>query len=249
LFLVYPVSQEQDYYSPAYFTLGIAVVCVVLLAVGVNWQLAFNTGDPSLLTACSSNFAHAGWVHLISNMTMFIVLGSVLEGFWRNWAYLALILLAGIAGAYAGLLFHSIPIRQYGASGMVYGLMGAYLVCYPKTKIGLGYLIWMFVFVRAGVARVPAWLLFSLYVGGDLWALSWRSGGHVAHYAHVVGFAVGILGAMVAKKYHLVAEDAGIEFISANTARAKPDLPRPPEIGQVAQGQSDSKVRIESARD
>ena len=147
------------------------------------------------LTLITSMFLHGGWLHLIGNMWYLWIFGDNVEDRLGPWKFLAFYLLAGIVAA---LLQYALnPASQLptvGASGAVAGVLGAYLVAFPRARVVT--LVPLFVFFQ--VMALPAvvvlgfWFVIQFFNG----ALSLGfggSGGGVAWWAHVGGFAFGIV--------------------------------------------------------
>jgi membrane associated rhomboid family serine protease len=168
-----------------------------LVAASITERFAFIPAHPRLIAYLSSNFLHAGWMHLIFNMWFLWLAGFVLEDAWGRPLYLVFYLVAGIAATQLDCWANPGSIApSYGASGAVAALMGAFLVRFPKLKIRL---MWFFdigfsgfwpIWVRA-YWLLPLWLVMEIYYG----KMSGQSDG-VAHWAHVGGFMFGALGAL-----------------------------------------------------
>jgi membrane associated rhomboid family serine protease len=168
-----------------------------LAAASITERFAFIPAHPNLIAYLSSNFLHGGWLHLIFNMWFLWLAGFVLEDVWGRPLYLLFYLVAGVAATQ----FHAWASpgslgASFGASGAIAGLMGAFLVRFPKLKIRL---MWFFdvgfsgfwpIWVRA-YWLLPLWLVMEIYYGKP----SGQSDG-VAHWAHVGGFMFGALSAL-----------------------------------------------------
>lgn len=123
-------------------------------------------------------FLHAGFWHLFFNMLMLFFFGPPLEEKWGSREFIKYYLLCGLGGVALSFLFVSNPI--VGASAAVYGVMLAFAMNWPDSPI----YIW-------GIFPVKAkWLVTFLFVVSFFSALS-DSGGNVAHFAHLGGFAAG----------------------------------------------------------
>jgi membrane associated rhomboid family serine protease len=168
-----------------------------LTASSIEEKYAFIPAHPKPIAYLSSNFLHGGWSHLIFNMWFLWLAGFVLEDAWGRPLYLAFYLTAGIAATQFDAWANPGSIAvSYGASGAVAGLMGAFLVRFPKLKIRL---VWCFgswlsgfwgLWVRA-FWLLPLWLGMEIYYG----KLSGQGDG-IAHWAHVGGFIFGALAAL-----------------------------------------------------
>jgi len=160
--------------------LGPTTACVV--SPGAAW--------PTTLT---SMFMHGGWLHLLSNMWFLWIFGNNVEDSMGHWRFAVFYLLCGLAAA--GLQVFSNPgsaIPMVGASGAIGGVMGAYVLLYPRVNVHM--LIFLGFFVTT--VAVPAlfmlgyWFLIQL-IGG--FGSVGQAGGGVAFWAHVGGFVAGAL--------------------------------------------------------
>src|SRR5215470_7872724 len=144
------------------------------------------------LSVLWSMFLHEGWLHLLGNMLFLVVFGNNIEDRMRKLPFLIFYLARGYAAAYgfAAAFPHSAE-PLIGASGAIAGVLGAYLVLYPRARV------WSLVpFLFFIPLRIPAWLVLGLWFLLQ-WAYSagvMTSGaGSVAYLAHVVGFLFGAL--------------------------------------------------------
>lgn len=173
-------------------------------------QLGYVPVDGGARRVFTSMVAHAGWIHLLGNLFILMLAGAVLECFWRRWAYGAMAVAAGLAGVAA---FHladpSGVIPIIGASGIVAGIMGAFLVGFANTEIRLGWMLWLFAYARFGVIKVPAMVLIPLWIGFQLYDFAAAGDDGVAYSAHIGGFFAGVALALLARQFNLVASDAG----------------------------------------
>jgi membrane associated rhomboid family serine protease len=151
-----------------------------------------------LYTLVTSMFMHVGWFHLLGNMLFLYIFGDNIEDAFGHISYLLLYLACGVAASLAQIfstMFFSgdLTIPVVGASGAISGVLGAYLVLYPKVRI--------FALVGYFILPVPAIIFLGFW-----FILQWLYGlvdplGGVAYFAHVGGFIVGmILAATVGQK-------------------------------------------------
>jgi membrane associated rhomboid family serine protease len=148
----------------------------------------------SWLRILSSMFLHGGWFHIISNLWILIIFGDNVEDRMGGMRYLIFYLLSGTAAALlqAGLYPDS-PIPMIGASGAIAGVLGAYLILYPRARVASIVPI-VFIFT---VIELPAliflgfWFISQLFQG---WlALQGADMGGVAWWAHIGGFIFGLV--------------------------------------------------------
>ena len=149
----------------------------------------------------TSQFLHAGFVHIIGNMWFLRIFGDNVEEKFGHAPYLFIYLLSGVVGGLAQYIFSpSSEIPMLGASGAVAGVLGAYLVFFPrhriKTFVPMGF------FIR--IMNLPAsliliyWFVIQLFSG--VGSLAVAQVGGVAFWAHVGGFATGYIIAKISQR-------------------------------------------------
>jgi membrane associated rhomboid family serine protease len=154
---------------------------------------------PRYATAFTSMFLHGGWLHLLGNMLYLKIYGDNVEDRMGHARYLLFYVLCGIAALLAQAF--SEPHSAYpiiGASGAISGVLGAYLLLFPRAKV-LTLVLLPFFFT---VLRLPAMLLLLLWFAVQLVSdLAVHDGGAaVAFRAHIGGFLVGMMLACVLKR-------------------------------------------------
>ncbi len=172
-------------------TLGTSVPIAPGMACIVDNE-AINTWTP-----LTSMFLHGGWGHIIGNLLFFWVFGNNIEDSMGRVRFVVFYLLCGLiaAGSHIALEPRS-PVPTVGASGAISGILGAYLILYPRVRVRM--LFWFILFIR--VIPVPAWAVL-------LWWFAWQlilglpqlmtvrpevSSG-VAVWAHIGGFVAGVV--------------------------------------------------------
>jgi len=142
-------------------------------------------------TIVTSMFLHAGWMHLIGNMVFLWIFGDNMEDLLGHLGFLAFYLASGGAAALGQILTGpGSVVPMVGASGAIAGVMGGYLLMFPRARIDV--LVILLVLVR--IFTIPAWLMLGLWFGLQLVnGLSMDIvGGGVAYWAHAGGFVAGI---------------------------------------------------------
>lgn len=144
----------------------------------------------------TSVFLHGGWMHLIGNMWFLWIYGDNVEDALGHAKYLLFYLLCGVAAGLVHLAFNSDSrIPTVGASGAIAGVMGAYVVKFPRSHIIT--LVPLFFFLTT--LKIPAvvilvyWFVVQIFSGIGQIGYSHLSQGGVAWFAHVGGFLAGIL--------------------------------------------------------
>ncbi len=166
--------------------------------------------DPiNLITPFTSMFLHGGWLHLLGNIMFFWVFGNNVEDSMGRMRFLVFYLICGLAGAVAHILVQpASPLPTIGASGAISGVLGAYLILYPKIRINM-----LFVFIVFWkVIAVPAWLVLMMWfawqvISGlpELMAVRPDVSSGVAVWAHIGGFVAGVILVKVFENPRLVA--------------------------------------------
>jgi membrane associated rhomboid family serine protease len=139
----------------------------------------------------TSMFLHAGWMHLIGNMLFLWIYGDNLEDQLGHVRYLLFYLACGAAAAFAHVAADpASPIPTVGASGAIAGVMGGYLLLFPRARIDILFIF--IVFFR--VISVPAWLVLGFWFALQVFsgATTPTEGGGVAFWAHAGGFVAGL---------------------------------------------------------
>ena len=188
----------------------VPIVTYVLLAVNILFFFVEQSGgDPFIekwafvpsrfvanpagdfLTLFTSMFMHAGWLHLIGNMLYLWIFGDNVEDRFGHVKFLIFYLLCGLAATFAQMAFSlGSNIPSLGASGAIAGVLGAYILLFPRGSVR--------VLQGNGVVPVPAlvviglWIVLQLFSGIGSITDTAQTGG-VAYMAHVGGFAAGIV--------------------------------------------------------
>jgi membrane associated rhomboid family serine protease len=146
------------------------------------------------ITILTAMFMHAGWMHILGNMLFFWVFGSEIEDVMGPIRYLTFYLLGGLAATAAQILIDpTSTIPNLGASGAIAGVMGAFLITYPRDRIRTILFFGWF----ARITFIPAiilvgfWFLTQLF--NEVGALADVQSGGVAYMAHIGGFIFGLL--------------------------------------------------------
>jgi membrane associated rhomboid family serine protease len=158
----------------------------------------------------SSMFLHGSWMHLLGNMWFLWLFGNNIEDSMTRPRFVAFYLLSGLAAALAQVAAHpSSQVPMVGASGAISGVMGAYLVLFPRvrvfTMVPLGFFL-------TSVA-LPAWVMliywaFLQFAGGVTSIIVTEQTGGVAFWAHLGGFVAGVVLVKVFERRDRVAAHA-----------------------------------------
>jgi membrane associated rhomboid family serine protease len=172
------------------------------------------TGGFSWYTVLTSMFMHGGWLHIIGNMWFLWIFGNNIEDSMGHGRYVAFYLVCGVLAALAQIFASPrSPAPMVGASGAISGVMGAYLVLYPRVRIHTLLFLGFFVTTIA----VPAYLMllywiFLQFISG-LFAVGAGAQGGVAFMAHVGGFIAGVALIKLFAKPELISRRSGPRII------------------------------------
>jgi membrane associated rhomboid family serine protease len=164
-----------------------------ILIDGVQYLVPQAPGpDPIYLTLLSSMFMHGSWLHLGGNMLFLWIFGDNVEHRAGPLLYLAVYLAAGLIGSAAQILSDpTSPIPSLGASGAISGVLGAYLVLFPRNRVTA--------FVVRFLVQIPALLAIGMWIALQvISSLADPTGaGGVAYLAHIGGFVTGVLAGLL----------------------------------------------------
>jgi membrane associated rhomboid family serine protease len=201
-----PLRDENPSRSFPFVTYGLIALNVVaflwewsLISRGVPIVEGFGLVPLRLLedpegqafTVLTSMFLHGGWMHLIANMLFLYIFGDNVEDSIGHGRYLGFYLLAGVAAAAAQTFVEPASrIPMVGASGAIAGVLGAYLVLYPRAPV-------VVLFPPIFILEFPAWIVigefFVMNLLSGVLSLGRTVGGGVAFFAHLGGFVFGLL--------------------------------------------------------
>lgn len=148
-------------------------------------------------TILTSMFLHAGWMHILGNMLFLWIFGDNLEDEMGHGGFLLFYLLSGLAAALAQVAMDPYsPIPMVGASGAIAGVMGGYLLLFPRARVDVLFIF--IIFFR--IFPIPAWIVLGGWFGLQLFSGMAMPGdmGGVAYWAHAGGFAGGLVLALPA---------------------------------------------------
>lgn len=180
--------------------------------LGNGWACVVDNEPINVLTPLISMFLHGGWGHLLGNCLFFWVFGNNVEDSMGRLRFLVFYLLCGMAAAATHILVQaSSPVPTVGASGAISGVLGAYLVLYPKVRVRM---LFFFIFFFK-IIPIPAWAVLLWWfawqvVGGlpELTHMRPEVSSGVAVWAHIGGFIAGVILVKLFENASLVARRA-----------------------------------------
>ena len=159
-------------------------------------NFALIPADFSLVTVFTAMFLHAGFAHLAGNMLFLWIFGDNIEDRLGHGRFVLFYLICGFAAAFAQTALNpDSRVPMVGASGAIAGVMGAYLILFPHSRIVMLFPFPPIVFELPAVLFLVMWFAVQFLNGvGTLPAFGARQlSGGVAFWAHVMGFAAGVV--------------------------------------------------------
>jgi membrane associated rhomboid family serine protease len=146
---------------------------------------------PCWITTLTSMFMHGGWMHLLGNMLFLWIFGDNVEQAMGSFRFLVFYLLCGVVATLAHIMMGpSSEIPSLGASGAISGVLGAYIVMFPKQRVRV--LVGRMVTQMPAIAVIGLWIVLQFVNGLGQLAQTAETGG-VAYAAHVGGFLAGLV--------------------------------------------------------
>lgn len=157
---------------------------------GIIYRFGFIPADWSYLTAFTCMFLHGGIDHIFGNMWFLFIFGDNVEDCIGHWKYLVFYLATGLIATYVNYIvdpFSQIPV--VGASGAISGVMGAYVVMFPRAKVHtfLGF----YLTILPAFVMIGFWFLLQLFFGA--YSFLGGVGSGIAYFAHIGGFVAGMI--------------------------------------------------------
>jgi membrane associated rhomboid family serine protease len=154
-----------------------------------------STSNPAFLTLFTSMFVHAGPLHLGFNMLYLWIFGNNVEDSMGRFRFIVFYLLCGLIASAAQIVIDpASAVPNVGASGAIAGVLGAYLLLYPRARVTT----FVFLFIIITFIELPAvvvllvWFVLQLF-SGSVSLFGESTGGGVAYFAHIGGFVAGFL--------------------------------------------------------
>lgn len=165
-------------------------------ALTMGARSGISTPIPAWMTIFTSMFMHANLLHIAGNMLYLWIFGNNIEDVLGHFRFLLFYLAAGFVAALAQIISApTSPISMVGASGAIAGVLGAYLILFPRARVQT--LVFIVIFVQ--VIALPAYVVLGLWILLDLvnslssFSAAHASLGGVAYLAHAGGFAAGVV--------------------------------------------------------
>ncbi len=205
---MFPLRDDQPLHSVTITTFAIIALNVLVFFYQIqmddysvnafieHWGLTATFSGFHLANIFTSMFIHGGWMHIIGNMIFLWCFGRSLEDAMGSGKFLIFYLLCGVVAAFTqSFLTWGSRAPMVGASGAIAGVMGAYLLKFPRARI----LTLVIVIVFITRIEVPAvlilgyWFILQLFSGAGSIGYSHLSQGGTAYFAHIGGFIAGMV--------------------------------------------------------
>jgi membrane associated rhomboid family serine protease len=162
-------------------------------------------------TLITSMFLHGGWMHVLGNMWYLWIFGDNVEDRLGHGRFIVFYLLCGIIAALGQIAIDpGSTLPTIGASGAIAGVMGAYFVLYPRSRVLtlIPLIIFWEIIELPAIVLLGFWFVIQLFSAGTIAVTASTGGGGVAFAAHVAGFVVGMIGGLVFRKRQVGALEA-----------------------------------------
>lgn len=204
--MFFPYKDDNPRVLFPFVTFGI-ITLNVLIFIGQFW---ISGNDPAIgkslvymygfvpaefnpLTIFTSMFMHGGFAHIIGNMWFLYIFGDNVESILGHVKYFIFYLACGIGAALAQFFVEpASQVPMIGASGAVAGVLGAYMIRFPKARVHVLAVIIIFITTIVVPAQIVLGLWFLMQLSGGLGSLGVDTTGGVAWFAHIGGFIIGV---------------------------------------------------------
>ncbi|MBT3608041.1 MAG: rhomboid family intramembrane serine protease [Candidatus Marinimicrobia bacterium] len=204
--MFFPYKDDNPRVLFPFVTFGI-IILNVLIFLGQFW---ISSNDPDIgkslvymygfvpaefnpLTIFTSMFMHGGFAHIIGNMWFLYIFGDNVESILGHVKYFMFYLACGIGAALAQFFVEpASQVPMIGASGAVAGVLGAYMIRFPKARVHVLAVIIIFITTFVVPAQIVLGLWFLMQLSGGLGSLGVDTTGGVAWFAHIGGFIIGV---------------------------------------------------------
>ena len=162
-------------------------------------------------TLITSMFLHGGWMHVLGNMWYLWIFGDNVEDRLGHGRFIVFYLLCGIIAALGQIAIDpASTLPTIGASGAIAGVMGAYFVLYPRSRVLtlIPLIIFWEIIELPAIVLLGFWFVIQLFSAGTIAITASTGGGGVAFAAHVAGFVVGMIGGLLFRKRQVGAWEA-----------------------------------------
>jgi membrane associated rhomboid family serine protease len=201
---MFPIRDTQPSYSAPVVTVLLIVINVLIFLFersldefSRNYFIAYYgliPDRPHTSALFTSMFLHGGWMHLIGNMWFLWIFGDNIEDVMGHGRFLLFYILCGLAAAITHIIFNAgSRVPTVGASGAIAGVMGAYMLKFPHSRIiTIVFFLLIFRLEVPAAVMLAYWFLLQIFSGVGSIGYSHINQGGVAWFAHVGGFIAGM---------------------------------------------------------
>ena len=162
------------------------------LGAAFIFTFGFVPAEFNLLTIFTSMFMHGGFAHIIGNMWFLYIFGDNVESILGHVKYFIFYIACGVGAALAQFFIEpSSQIPMIGASGAIAGVLGAYMIRFPKARVHV-FVIFIFITTIVVPAQIVLGLWFLMQLTNGLGSIGVNTTGGVAWFAHIGGFIAGV---------------------------------------------------------
>ena len=215
--MLFPYKDDNPRILIPYVTYGIIAINILVFVIQFNlsissqmaeenfiYSFGFIPANFSFITIFTSMFLHGGFSHIMGNMWFLWVFGDNVEGVLGHAKYALFYILCGVAATISQLLINpASTIPMVGASGAIAGVLGMYMIRFPKANVH----VFAFIIIFFTTFRIPALFVLGFWffnqLTNGLGSLGFNTTGGVAWFAHIGGFIAGIMLNQVFKHVRL----------------------------------------------
>ena len=205
--MLFPYKDDNPRILIPYVTYGIIAINILVFVIQFNLGISSQTAEEnfiysfgfipanfSFITIFTSMFLHGGFSHIMGNMWFLWVFGDNVEGVLGHAKYALFYILCGVAATISQLLINpASTIPMVGASGAIAGVLGMYMIRFPKANVH----VFAFIIIFFTTFRIPALFVLGFWffnqLTNGLGSLGFNTTGGVAWFAHIGGFIAGIM--------------------------------------------------------
>ena len=198
--MFFPYKDDNPRVLYPFMTYGIILLNIIIFLgqrylgyTNFIYNFGFIPNEFNIINIFSSMFIHGGIGHIASNMWFLYIFGDNVESILGHIKFFVFYLFCGIGAALAQyLIAPNSNIPMVGASGAIAGILGAYMIRFPKAKVHVLAIIFVFITTLIVPAQIVLGLWFLIQLSSGLSSLGIDTTGGVAWFAHIGGFIAGI---------------------------------------------------------
>ena len=212
--MLFPYKDDNPRILIPYVTYGIIAINILVFVIQFNlsissqmaeenfiYSFGFIPANFSFITIFTSMFLHGGFSHIMGNMWFLWVFGDNVEGVLGHAKYALFYILCGVAATISQLLINpASTIPMVGASGAIAGVLGMYMIRFPKANVH----VFAFIIIFFTTFRIPALFVLGFWffnqLTNGLGSLGFNTTGGVAWFAHIGGFIAGTIAYLLGEK-------------------------------------------------